>query len=155
MNHQFKVNINNNQESVKVPKGIRMLVRRCCKAVLHEENRETIGNVNIVFAENQSLSELSGNNLAQEREELFVMQPLDKEQENREHLGDVYIALESAMQRSKDYNNSFEAEVVYLTAHAVFLLLGYRDCSVFEKDILEYKEHRIIHELGMTYQGHI
>lgn len=38
----FKVNIDDNQESVKVPKGVRMLVRRCCKAVLHEEKKSPL-----------------------------------------------------------------------------------------------------------------
>ena len=58
------------------------------------------------------------------------------------------------MQRSEAFDNSFESEVAYLTAHGVFLLLGYRNGSVFEKDVLLDKESRIIHNLGMTYQVH-
>ena len=150
--NQFKVKIDDIQESVKVPKGIRMLIRRCCKAVLHEEHRENFENVNIVFAEDRTLSELSGNNLAQEQKVLFVRQPRDNEKD--EKLGEVYISLESAKQLSQIYNNSFEAEIVFLTAHAVFLLLGYSNCSVFEKDVLLDKENRIIHMLGMSFKNH-
>ncbi len=151
--NRFKVNINDLQESIKVPTGTRMLVRRCCKAVLHEENKEIFENVNIVFAENRMLSELSGNNLAQESREIFVRLPDGEESESGEQLGEVYISLESAMERSKTYNNSFEAEVVFLTAHALFLLLGYKNPDALEKDDLLYKEKRIINLLGIKYNN--
>lgn len=153
--NQFKVKIDDIQERVKVPKGIRLLVRKCCKAVLHEENQEKFENVKVVFAENRMLNELGGKNLAQESHELFVRQPIENNYDIGEHLGEVYISLEEAMQQSQAYNNSFEAEVVHLTAHAVFLLLGYKNHSVFEKDVLQEKENRIVQMLGMTYYNHI
>ncbi|MCR5653487.1 MAG: rRNA maturation RNase YbeY [Ruminococcus sp.] len=153
--NRFKVKIDDIQERVKVPKGVRLLVRKCCKAVLFEEHKENFENVKIVFAENQMLDRLSGKNLAQEKNELFVRQPIENNSDVGEYLGEVYISLEKAMQQSQAYNNSFEAEVVHLTAHAVFLLLGYKNRSVFEKDVLLDKENRIVQMLGMTYHNHI
>ena len=34
MNEKLKVIIENNQSVMKIPTGVRMLIRRCCKAVL-------------------------------------------------------------------------------------------------------------------------
>ena len=152
--NQFKVKIDDIQESVKVPKGVRLLVRKCCKAVLYEEHQENYENVKIVFAENQILSTLSGENLARESNELFVRQPEEKDSDVGEPLGEVFISLDEAMQQSQAYNNSFEAEVVYLTAHALFLLLGYKNSDVLENDVLLDKKNKIIKMLGMKYHNH-
>lgn len=154
MNTQLKVKIDNKQASVKVPKGIKMLVRRCCRAVLVEESQVSIKNVKVVFTENENLKELSGNNLAQDKEEIFVRQFRDNEPENSGLLGEVYISLEKVLNKSQIYNNSFASEVVFMTAHGVFLLLGYKNFSPFEKDVLKEKEKRIMYIMGMTYQTH-
>ena len=37
---KVKVSISNNQKKIKVPTGIRLLIRKCCAAVLKEENYE-------------------------------------------------------------------------------------------------------------------
>lgn len=154
MNNQLKVNIDNNQAAVKVPKGTRMLVRRCCRAVLNEESQASFDTVKIVFTENEGLKDLSGKNIAQDGEGIFVRQSHKTEPENSEHLGEVYISLENALQNSQTYNNSFDSEVVFLIAHGVYLLLGYKDSGNFEKDVLQEKEKRIIQTMGMKYYVH-
>ena len=150
--NQFKVNIDNEQENIKVPKGVRMLVRRCCKAVLHEEHKENFENVKIIFTEDRKLNELRGQNELHEAEDIFAVTPCEKESD--EQLGEVYISLERALKQSVTYNNSFEAEVVYLAAHGVFQLLGYRNLSNSEKAKLKNKEKKIVQTLGMSYQTH-
>ena len=152
--NQFKVIIDDIQESVILPKGIRMLVRRCCKAVLYEENQDSYENIRIVFTDDRTLSELSGKNLARGRQELFVRKLVDTSSENSKFLGEIFISLESAMYRSVNYNNSLEAEIAFLTAHGVLLLLDNKNDTVFEKDALLYKENRIMQNLGITYQSH-
>lgn len=152
--YQFKVMIDDIQERVKVPKGIRMLLRRCCKAVMFEENREDFWNVKIVFTDNRTLSELSGNNIVHEEQELFVRKPVGALSENSDQLGEIYISLESALHQSQIFNNSLEAEIVFLTAHGLLLLLGYKNNTAFEKDTVQDKENRIIHNLGIKYQNH-
>ena len=152
--NQFKVSIDDLQEKVNVPKGIRMLVRRCCKAVLFVENREDFECVNIVFTDDHALSELSGNNLARGRQEIFVRNPIGIDSKNNLLLGEIFISLESAMYWSKFYNNSIEAEITFLTAHAMLLLLGNKNSTSFEKDAFLFKENIILQNLGITYQSH-
>ena len=38
MTDKIKVIISNDQKDIKIPTGVRMLVRRCCNAVLRQEN---------------------------------------------------------------------------------------------------------------------
>ena len=40
MTDKIKVIISNQQKAVKIPTGVRMLVRRCCHAVLIQEKIE-------------------------------------------------------------------------------------------------------------------
>ena len=46
---KVKVMISNNQTEVKVPVGIRMLIRRCCHAVLEYENFKEDAEVSVTF----------------------------------------------------------------------------------------------------------
>lgn len=40
MSDKIKVIITNDQKEIKIPTGVRMLIRRCCNAVLVNENFE-------------------------------------------------------------------------------------------------------------------
>ena len=42
MTDKIRVIISNSQKEVKIPTGLRMLVRRCCNAVLRMENLSLI-----------------------------------------------------------------------------------------------------------------
>lgn len=50
---KLKVLITNNQKDVKIPTGIRMLVRRCCHAVLETENFEGSAEISVSFVNNE------------------------------------------------------------------------------------------------------
>ena len=54
-----KVVISNDQKAVKIPTGIRMLIRRCCHAVLELENFEGSAEVSVSFVYNDDISELN------------------------------------------------------------------------------------------------
>ena len=51
-----KVVISNDQKAVKVPTGIRLLIRRCCHAVLELEHFEGSAEVSVRFVDNRSVS---------------------------------------------------------------------------------------------------
>ena len=50
---RVKVVITNDQKKVKVPTGIRLLIRRCCHAVLELENFEGSAEVSVRFVDNE------------------------------------------------------------------------------------------------------
>ena len=56
---KIKVIINNNQKEVKVPTGLRMIVRRCCNAVLRTEEFEGSCEVSVTLVNNEQIRELN------------------------------------------------------------------------------------------------
>lgn len=54
-----KVVISNDQKAVKVPTGIRLLIRRCCHAVLELEHFEGSAEVSVRFVGNEQIRELN------------------------------------------------------------------------------------------------
>ena len=50
-----KVVISNDQKAVKIPTGIRMLIRRCCHAVLELENFEGSAEVSVRFVDYEQI----------------------------------------------------------------------------------------------------
>ena len=49
---RVKVYISNQQNAVKIPTGIRLLVRRCCSAVLQMEEFFDPAEVSVTFVDN-------------------------------------------------------------------------------------------------------
>ena len=48
---KIRVIITNNQKAVKVPTGVRMLIRRCCHAVLRMEKFEDSAEISVAMAQ--------------------------------------------------------------------------------------------------------
>ena len=55
----LKVLISNKQKEVKIPTGMRLLIRRCCNAVLVLENSEGIAEVSVSFVNNAQIRQLN------------------------------------------------------------------------------------------------
>ena len=56
---KIKVIITNKQKDVKIPTGLRMLIRRCCNAVLRMEEFEGSVEVSVTIVNNQQIKELN------------------------------------------------------------------------------------------------
>ena len=56
---KIKVIINNNQKEVKIPTGLRMIVRRACIAVLRLENFNRSTQVSVSFVNNDEIRKLN------------------------------------------------------------------------------------------------
>ena len=52
MNEKLRVIIDNQQNVMKIPTGVRMLVRRCCNAVLQLEKFEGPAEISVTFTDN-------------------------------------------------------------------------------------------------------
>ena len=52
MTERVKVLISNRQKDVKIPSGIRLLIRRCCHAVLVAENFHESAEISVSFVNN-------------------------------------------------------------------------------------------------------
>ena len=54
-----KVLITNSQKAVKVPSGLRILIRRACNAVLEYEHFEAPAEISVTFVDNADIAELN------------------------------------------------------------------------------------------------
>ena len=54
-----KVLITNSQKAVKVPSGLRILIRRACNAVLEYEHFDRPAEISVTFVDNAAIAELN------------------------------------------------------------------------------------------------
>ena len=155
--NQVKVIISNDQKEVKIPSGIRLLIRRCCHAVLENEEFEGNAEVSVRFVDNETIHELNREYRNVDRETDVLSFPLG---ENGEYdtnldtgaklLGDIVISVPKAMEQAELYNHSLQREIGFLTVHSMLHLLGYdhEDGGIEEVHMRE-KEETVLTKIGL------
>ena len=153
---KLRVIITNSQKKVKIPTGLRMLVRRCCHAVLQLEGFEGTAEISVNFVDNEEIHQLN----KQYRDKdmptdvlSFVMgengqYDIDPKT-GAQILGDVVISMEKAVEQAYRYGHSLQREVGYLTAHSVLHLLGYDHEDNMERVRMREKEEQVMQQLGL------
>lgn len=152
-----KVIISNDQKDVKVPTGIRLLIRRCCHAVLELENFEGSAEVSVRFVNNQQIRELNYTYRNIDRETDVLSFPLG---ENGEYdvnldtgakiLGDIVISMEKAYEQAELYNHPLQREIGFLTVHSMLHLLGYdHENGGLEEVHMREKEEKVLTQIGL------
>ncbi len=156
MSEKLRVIIANNQKKIKVPTGMRMLIRRCCHAVLQLEEFSEPAEISVTFTDNEGIRELNRQyrNIDSATDVLsFPMGENGEYDTNLETgakiLGDVVISLEKAKEQSEAFGHSLQREVGYLTAHSVLHLLGYDHIEKLEKVRMREKEELVMERLGL------
>ena len=160
---KIRVVITNSQKAVKVPTGMRMLVRRCCNAVLKMEQFEGPAEISVTFVDNEQIKELNTQYREKPIETDVLSFPMGSDGKydtdpttGAQLLGDVVISMEKALEQSELYGHSFQREVGYLTAHSVLHLLGYDHMEPLEKVRMREKEEHVMDMLGLeASQGYI
>lgn len=155
---KVKVLITNDQTEVKIPVGIRMLVRRCCHAVLEYEGFDKDAEVSVTFVNDKKIHELNKAHRDMDRSTDVLSFPLGEEGVyDIDHetgaclLGDIVISLETATRQAQVYGHSLEREVGFLTVHSMLHLLGYdHEESSLQERIMREKEEAILAQLGIS-----
>ncbi|MCR4747743.1 MAG: rRNA maturation RNase YbeY, partial [Clostridiales bacterium] len=116
--NKVKVVITNDQKTIKVPKGLRMLIRRCCTAVLTMENFEGDAEVSVTLVDNEKIRELNREHRNIDKETDVLSFPLgvngvyDINLDTGEaQLGDIVISLEKAVEQAERYGHGIQREV--------------------------------------------
>lgn len=155
---KVKVAISNNQKKIKVPTGIRLLIRKCCAAVLKEEGFEENAEVSVSFVDDEQIRELNAQFRNIDRSTDVLSFPLGEDGEydfNNETeaymLGDIVISMETALKQAEIYGHSLEREIGFLTVHSMLHLLGYDHVNDnLEAKIMREKEELVLGELGYS-----
>ena len=154
---KIRVVIDNKQKNVKIPTGLRMLVRRCCNAVLRMENFPGPAEISVTFVNNEQIHELNRQYRDKDMPTDVLAFPMG---ENGEYdvnhdtgakiLGDIVISMEKAVEQAQRYGHSLEREVGYLTAHSMLHLLGYdHETSGLDRVRMREKEEQVMSQLGL------
>ncbi|MBE6883204.1 MAG: rRNA maturation RNase YbeY [Ruminococcaceae bacterium] len=151
-----KVMISNNQKTVKIPTGIRLLVRRCCHAVLDMEGFEHDAEVSVSFVDNAQIAELNEKHMNRVGPTDVLSFPLGEngiydtnEETGAKMLGDIVISVEKAVEQAELYDHTLQREIGFLTVHSMLHLMGYDH----ETGGLDYVHMREKEETALTRLG--
>ena len=152
-----KVYITNKQKNVKVPSGLRILIRRSCNAVLEYEGFPEAAEISVTFVDNEEIAQLNSQyrNKPQPTDVLsFPLGENGKYDRNEETgavvLGDIVISLERAMEQANMFGHTLQREVAFLTVHSMFHLLGYdHENGGIEAVHMREKEEAALIQLGL------
>lgn len=158
---KVKVMIRNNQREVKIPVGLRLLIRKCCQAVLTTEKFEGDAEVSVSFVDNNEIRQLNRVYRDKDKSTDVLSFPLGENgvyDVNNETgaflLGDVVISMETAVKQAHIYGHSLEREVGFLTVHSMLHLLGYdHETSALEAAKMHEKEELILESLGISREA--
>ena len=156
MTDKIRVVITNKQKKVKIPTGMRMLIRRCCNAVLKLEQFEGSAEISVTFVDNEEIRKLNFQYREKDAPTDVLSFPLGENgvydidpTTGAKMLGDVVISMEKAVDQAALYGHSLQREVGYLTAHSVLHLLGYDHQTGLEKVHMREKEELVMDQLGL------
>lgn len=152
-----RVWIKNTQKKVKIPAGIRILVRRSCNAVLANENITRPCEISVTFVDNRQIAQLNGQFRNKPVETDVLSFPLGENNQYDKNpetgallLGDIVISLEKAQRQSELYGHSLQREVAFLTVHSMYHLLGYdHENGGIEALRMREKEEQALVKLGL------
>ncbi len=156
---KLKVSIKNNQNNVKIPSGIRLLIRRCCHAVLISEGFTQNAEVSVSFVSNQEIQSLNKTYRQKDSVTDVLSFPLTGEDGTMEisaetgfvMLGDIVISIETAVKQANIYGHSLSREIGFLTVHSMLHLLGYdHETSPLDERIMREKEEAVLEKLGIS-----
>ncbi len=154
---RIKVIITNKQKNVKIPTGLRMLIRRCCNAVLKMEHFEGSVEVSVTLVNNKEIKELNAIHRNKDSVTDVLSFPMG---ENGKYdtdpttgakiLGDIVISMEMAVEQAERFGHSLQREVGYLTAHSMLHLLGYdHEDNGLQRIRMREKEEQVMTQLGL------
>jgi probable rRNA maturation factor len=152
-----KVSINNRQAAVKIPSGTRLLIRRCCNAVLKNENFHHPAEVSVSFVDNAEICRMNKEYRGKDTETDVLSFPLHEggvykpnDETGSVTLGDVIISIEKAVEQANLFGHSLQREIAFLTVHSMLHLLGHHheEGGIQEVHMRE-REELILKQLGV------
>ncbi len=157
MTDKIKVIITNDQKEIKIPTGVRMLIRRCCNAVLVNEHFEGSAEISVRFVNDEVIHELNREYRNVDRSTDVLSFPLGENgvydvnhDTGAKILGDIVISMQHAVKQAELYDHSLQREIAFLTVHSMLHLLGYdHEAEGLEMVRMREKEEAVLTQLGL------
>lgn len=157
MKDSVKVIISRSSKEVKVPTGVRLLVRRCCTAVLVNEKFDGSAEISVKFVKDDEIQQLNREFRNIDRSTDVLSFPLGENgvydinnDTGAKMLGDIVISIDHAIEQADTYGHSLEREIGFLTVHSMLHLLGYdHENGGLEAVRMREKEETALTQLGL------
>lgn len=154
----LKVVFYDKQKSVKLPSGIRMLLRRACSATLEYEEFPYKAEVNVSFVDDEQIHELNLKFRDIDKSTDVLSFPLGEDgvydtnpETGLKMLGDVVISVEHAVAQAKEFGHTLNREMAFLTVHSMLHLLGYDHVNGgIEAVRMREHEEAVLTKLGVS-----
>ncbi|MDD6145786.1 MAG: rRNA maturation RNase YbeY [Oscillospiraceae bacterium] len=161
MKDRIKVIIRDTQSSVKLPRGIRMLIRRCCNAVLATEEFKGSAEISVTIVDDETIHGLNLKHRGIDSSTDVLSFPLGINGEydinndtGAQMLGDIVISIEHAIKQAELYGHSLDREIAFLTVHSMLHLLGYdHEPGGLALVHMREKEEKVLTQLGLVRSG--
>ena len=144
-------------KTVKLPTGIRMLVRRCCTAVLQLENFEGSAEVSVTFTDDERIRELNRQYRHIDASTDVLSFPLGEGGQydvnldtGAKQLGDIVISVPHAEIQAEEYGHGVLREICFLTVHSMLHLFGYDHEEEADRQKMRRKEEYFLDKLGLV-----
>lgn len=155
--NDVKVVISNEQNEMRIPTGVRMLVRRCCKAVLAMEEFDGPAEVSVIFVDDDAIHQLNMQYRNIDRATDVLSFPLGENgvydvnnDTGAKLLGDIVISINHAVDQAERYGHSLQREIGFLTVHSMLHLLGYDHVNGGMESVrMREKEETVLTKLGL------
>ena len=157
MRGKIKVIITNDQTDVKIPTGVRMLVRRCCTAVLVLEKFDDPAEISVRFVDDEEIHALNLKYRNVDNSTDVLSFPLGENgvydtnnDTGAKVLGDIVISIPHAISQAERFGHSLQREIAFLTVHSMLHLLGYdHEKGGIESVHMREKEETVLTQLGL------
>ena len=154
---KVKVIISNEQDEIRIPTGVRMLVRRCCTAVLVHENFSDPAEISVTFVDDEEIHRLNKEYRNIDRSTDVLSFPLGENgvydtnlDTGAKMLGDIVISIPHAIDQAERYGHSLQREIGFLTVHSMLHLLGYDHVNGgIESVRMREKEEAVLTQMGL------
>ncbi len=152
-----KVYITDNQKVIKIPSGLRILIRRACNAVLEAEEFKGSVEVSVMFVDDAQIEQLNNTHRGKNMPTDVLSFPLSDDgkydvnrQTGAQMLGDIVISMERACDQANMYGHTLQREVAFLTVHSMYHLLGYdHEAGGISAVKMREKEEATLIKLGL------
>ncbi len=144
--------IDNRQDIIKIDDEIREKLNRAVEKCLEYEGWDMDYEVSLSLVNNNEIQELNRTYRGKDCVTDVLSFPMIDEDMlvcGEKLLGDIVISIEKAIDQAEDYGHSFDREIVFLTVHSMFHLMGYDHLEKEDEKIMRIKEEAVLSKLGL------
>lgn len=146
----MEIYIDNRQDDVELIPDLEKLLEKAILQCLRLEARKKDYEISISFVNNEEIKELNRDYRGVDSATDVLSFPLEDDFGlGPAFLGDIIISVERARDQAEDFGLSLERELVYLTVHSMFHLMGYDHLNEEDKALMRSKEKEVMKNLNI------